>query len=253
MQMNFVRRLAPAFIEVRSRLATAIVTAALMAGGCSSSPPPLAATGSKAYDIIPAATADPNGRVEYMIGSLDVLSISVFQEKDLSIEEVPVDASGSIIFPLIGQVQVAGKSSSEVAQLIASRLGERFLVNPQVSVLVKTSVSQKVTVDGEVKEPGVYPLQGDTTLMQAVAMAKGATGVASVDKVIVFRTVGDTRYAALFDLAAIRSGRGADPQIRANDVVYVGLSRRRAFMRDLVALAPTLTTAFVAVQQITNR
>ncbi len=220
---------------------------------CASSPPPLAETGAKAYQLMPPAGQDPNARVDYLIGPLDVLTITVFQEKDLSLAEVPVDASGNIIFPLIGQIKVAGRSSAEVSQLIASRLGSRFLVNPQVSVLIKTSVSQKVTVDGEVKESGVYPLLGQTSLLQAVAMAKGASDVADLEQVVVFRTIGNTRYAAMFDLAAIQSGRADDPQIRADDIVVVGRSSNRVFIKNLLAIAPTLTTAFVAIQQIATR
>lgn len=219
---------------------------------CGSTPPPVAETGPAAYKLIPPVGQDPNARVDYLIGPLDVLTITVFQEKELSLEEVPVDASGNIIFPLIGQIEVAGRSSADVSQLIASRLGERFLINPQVSVLIKTSVSQKVTVDGEVKEPGVYPLQGQTSLIQAVAMAKGASNVAALDQVVVFRTIGKTRYAAAFDLAAIQSGRADDPQLRGDDIVIVGRSARKAFMRDLLALAPTLTTGFVAIQQLSQ-
>lgn len=222
----------------------------LVLQGCASRPVPLAETGEKAYALIPAQGQDPNGHLEYQIGALDVLTISVFQEKDLSLEEVPVDASGNIIFPLIGQIEVAGKSSAEVSKMIASRLGERFLVNPQVSVLIKTSVSQKVTVDGEVKEPGVYPMQGNTSLIQAVAMAKGSSSIADLQQVVVFRTIGNTRYAAMFDLAAIQTGRASDPQIRGDDIVIVGLSSKRAFMRDLLALAPTIATGFVAISQI---
>ncbi len=218
--------------------------------GCASGPAPLAETGTAAYRLIPPVGQDPNASADYLIGPLDVLTITVFQEKDLSLEEVPVDASGNIIFPLIGQIQVAGKSSAEVSRLIGSRLGERFLVNPQVSVLIKTSVSQKVTVDGEVKESGVYALQGQTSLLQAVAMAKGASDVAMLEQVVVFRTIGNTRYAAMFDLDAIQNGRAADPQIRADDIVVVGRSSKKVFIRNLLAAAPALTTAFVAIQQI---
>lgn len=230
---------------------TALMVLCLLQG-CASGPAPLAETGDAAYRLMPPAGQDPNARVDYLIGPLDVLTISVFQEKDLSLEEVPVDASGSIIFPLIGQIQVAGKSSAEVSRLIASKLGERFLVNPQVSVLIKTSVSQKVTVDGEVKEAGVYALQGQTSLLQAVAMAKGASDVAKLEQVVVFRTIGNTRYAAQFNVDDIQLGRAPDPQIRADDIVIVGRSSKRVFIRNLLAAAPALTTAFVAIQQIAN-
>lgn len=230
------------------RMASLALASALALQGCSSELPK-AAVGVEAYKLMPAAQ-DPNKRLDYLIGPLDVLSITVFQEKDLSFEEIPVDASGNIIFPLIGQIQVSGKSSAEVSRLIAARLGERFLVNPQVTVLIKTSVSQKVTVDGAVSEAGVYQLQGPTSLVQAVAMAKGTTDIAKLEQVVVFRTIGDTRYAAMFNLDDIQSGRADDPQIRANDIVIVGRSSKKQFFRNLLAIAPSLTTAFVAISQI---
>lgn len=227
------------------------LAACAMLAGCAGRPP-LAETGEKAYALMPAAGKDPNAQLDYLIGPLDVLKISVFQEKDLTIEEVPVDASGNIIYPLIGQIHVADHSSADISKTIADRLGARFLVNPQVSVLIKTSSAQKVTVDGEVREAGVYQLQGATTLMQAVAMAKGASANAKLDEVLIFRTIGNTRYAARFDLGDIQSGYAADPQIRANDIVVVGLSRGKALFGSILAIAPTLTTAFLAIQQSTQ-
>src|SRR3546814_12865246 len=88
----------------------------------------------QAYEIIPAPS-NQTAPSEYRIGPLDVLKITVFQEPDLSLEEVPVDASGNILFPLIGQVSVSGKTSTELSNAIAQRLGERYLVDPQVSTI----------------------------------------------------------------------------------------------------------------------
>jgi polysaccharide export outer membrane protein len=187
--------------------------------------------------------------VDYVIGPLDVLTITVFREPDLSLDEVPVDASGSIIFPLVGQISVAGKTSTEVTSLIRDRLGERFLVDPQVSVNIKSSVSQKVTVEGQVTEPGVFELQGQTSLLQALAMAKGPTRVAKLSEVVVFREQAGKRYAAMFDVSAIRRGEAADPQILGNDTVVVGLSQSKSLLRDFLATAPLLTSVFIAVEQ----
>ncbi len=219
--------------------------------GCASREP-LAASGAKAYELMPADGDISRTHLEYEIGPLDVLSITVFQEKDLTLSEVPVDASGDILFPLIGRVHVAGRTSAQISLEIASRLGERFLVNPQVSVLVKTAVSQKVTVDGEVKQAGVYPLQGETTLMQAIALAQGAGDTAKLDQVVVFRQVGTQRYAARFNLADIQDGYANDPRIIGGDTVVVGQSHNKVLLRTILAIAPTLTTAFVAVSQITR-
>lgn len=205
--------------------------------------------GPEAYKVIPAAAALGSSQVDYKIGPLDELSITVFREPDLSLDEVPVDASGNIIFPLIGQLFVAGKTSTEISDMIRTRLGERFLVDPQVSVIVKSSVSQKVTVEGQVTEPGVFELQGQTTLLQALAMAKGPTRVAKLDQVIIFREMDGQRYAAMFNVDDIRKGRAADPQILGNDTVVIGLSGAKALYRDFMTVAPLLTTVFVALEQ----
>lgn len=213
---------------------------------------PLAASGAEAYKLMSADGANNRTRAEYEIGPLDVLSITVFQEKDLTIEEVPVDAGGDILFPLIGRVRVAGRTSALVSAEIADRLGKRFLVDPQVSVLIKTAVSQKVTLDGQVEKPGVYPLQGEMTLMQAVALGEGVSDTANLKQVVVFRQIGGTRHAAKFNLGDIQDGYASDPRILGGDTVIVGQSRSKVITRNLLGIAPTLSTAFVAVSQLSN-
>lgn len=233
----------------RSLVALLVLCAVIT--GCANREP-LAVSGTEAYAVMPANGDLSRGRLEFQIGPLDVLSINVFQEKDLTLDEVPVDASGDIIYPLIGRLHVAGRTSAQVSSEIASRLGERFLVNPQVSVLIKTAVSQKVTVDGQVNQAGVYPLQGETTLIQAVALAQGASDTAKLAQVIVFRQIGNERYAAKFNLADIRDGYAPDPRILGGDTVIVGQSRSKVLLRSVLAIAPTLTTAFVAVSQLSR-
>lgn len=222
-----------------------------LAAGCATREP-RAVEGRQAYALIPANSDPARARVEYEIGPLDVLSITVFQEKDLTLSEVPVDASGDVLYPLIGRVHVAGRTSAQVSDEIATRLEKRFLVNPQVSVLIKTAVSQKVTVDGQVKQAGVYQLQGETTLVQAVAMAQGVSDAAKLEQVVVFRQLNGQRYAAKFNLADIEDGYADDPRILGGDTVVVGVSRSRVLLRTVLTIAPTLTTAFVAVSQITR-
>lgn len=230
---------------------TSVFAAASVVSGCATRQP-LAASGEKAYALMPSNGNLARSRLEYQIGPLDVLSVNVFQEKDLTLADVPVDAGGDIIYPLIGKLHVAGRTSAQVSSEIAARLGQRFLVNPQVSVLIKTAVSQKVTVDGQVKQAGVFPLQGETTLLQAVALAQGLSETAKLEQVVVFRQIGDQNLAAKFDLAAIRDGYAADPRIVGGDIVIVGQSRSKTLLRTVLAIAPTLTTAFVAIQQISR-
>ncbi|MEJ6788916.1 polysaccharide export protein [Brevundimonas sp. BR2-1] len=192
-------------------------------------------------DPIALQAASPNHTGEdYIIGPTDKLIINVFQVADLSSDDIRVDAAGNIQMPLIGSVPAAGRSPSQLSQDIQGRLGARYLRNPQVTVTVAEAASQKVTVDGAVTEPGVYLMRGRTTLLQAVAMAKGASRVADLESVAVFRTVADRRMVAVFDLASIRSGNAVDPVLQGDDVVVVDTSRLSATMRDVVAALPGL-------------
>lgn len=196
-------------------------------------------SGSAAYSVIPAAPATPLPSVaDYKIGSLDTLDVTVYQEPDLSAKALQVDAAGTIALPLVGTIEAKGKSPAELSRAIERILGAKYLRNPQVTVTVAASVSQKVSVEGEVTEPGVYPLTGPTTLLGVIAMAKGETEVARLREVVVFRTVNGQRMGAVFDVASIRRGLSADPVIQGNDMVVVGYSAARRFWKNVVSAAP---------------
>jgi polysaccharide export outer membrane protein len=182
----------------------------------------------------------PQTDESYRIGATDLLSIAVFQVPDLSFDEIRVDASGNVQMPMIGSVQAAGLTPNELSNAIARRLAERFLRNPQVTVTVKEAASQKVTLDGAVTQPGVYEMRGRTTLLQAVAMARGPTPSANVESVAVFRVVDGQRMVAVFDLRAIRNGEAVDPVILGDDVVVVDTSRLNSMLREAVTALPAL-------------
>lgn len=214
---------------------------ALVLSGCSSAP---SRGGVGTYVAIDDVAVSPRP-ADYRIGPLDILKITVFQEPDLSADEVPVDASGNILLPLIGQVSAAGRTGSELSGEIADRLGSRFLVDPQVSIIVVKSVAQRVTVEGSVERPGVYPIEGSMSLLQAMALAQGPTRVAKTSEVIVFRTIGDKVYAAKFNLDLVRRGAQSNPQILGGDTVVVGRSALKGLYRDLLEISPLLTTTFI--------
>ena len=186
------------------------------------------------------------------IGVLDRLNVIVFLVPDLTFvgdNAIRVDASGLIEMPLIGSLQAAGRTTTELGSDIRTRLGSRYLQNPQVTVRVAEAGNQKITVDGAVTEPGVYETKGQTTLLQAVAMARGATRVADLQSVAVFRTVENRRMVAIFDLAAIRGGLAADPVLQGDDIVVVDTSRLNAVMRDILAAAPAFASFFYYTTQ----
>lgn len=191
----------------------------------------------------PAAPVPSNmstAAAEYRIGPLDILDINVFQVKDLTLEKVQVDATGQILLPLIGKITAGGKTTAELSAEIASKLQEKYLQAPQVSVLVVEAASQKVTVDGAVVEAGVFELKGRTTLLQAVAMAKGPARNANLHRVVVFRQIDGRRNAALFDLGAIRKGQADDPEIRGDDVIVVDSSALKGFWREAIGALPAM-------------
>jgi polysaccharide export outer membrane protein len=102
-----------------------------------------------------------------------------------------------------------------------------------------------VTVEGQVKMAGIYPVVGRMTLMGAVASAQGMTDNAAVKDVVIFRTVGGRRYAALYNMQAIRDGAYDDPQVYANDVVMVGDSRGRKLFNSILQILPVVTTPLI--------
>ena len=124
---------------------------------------------------------------DYRIGPSDELDVSVFQVAELSGLR-RVNSRGQIRMPLIGAVNVAGKSAQEVEDLLVELYGKDYLQDPQISVEVKLHASQQVTMYGAVQKPGVYPLTGRTTLLQALSLAGGISRVANEEEVVVFRT-----------------------------------------------------------------
>lgn len=185
----------------------------------------------------------------YLIGPFDKLVIDVFGIEDLSKKEVQTDASGRISFPLAGVVEAAGKTPAEVEEIIESRLRGAYVRDPQVTVNLKETVSQVITVDGEVKEPGLYPVIGRMTLMRAIATAKGTAEFAKLNDVVIFRTVQGQKLAALYNLKAIRRGAYSDPEVFANDVVVVGDSTARRLFKDALQVVPLLTTPLIIALQ----
>lgn len=209
---------------------------ALAACAGSSASPPTNRAGQTDWRVptsAPAAQA-----AEYRIGALDLLNITVFQVADLTLQRAQVDVAGNLQMPLIGGVHARGLTTTELSEEIRRRLAADYLQNPQVSVMVAEAASQKVTVDGAVIEPGVFQMRGNTTLIQAVAMAKGPARTAEIRRVAVFRTIEGQRMVALYDLRAIRRGEAEDPPILGDDVVVVDQSRMNALFRDIVSTLP---------------
>lgn len=227
------------------------LTVCLLAGGCASSriEPNGRVTRIQADSMPAPAGADLRAGRPYYLGPLDLLSIGVVGMDDLNQQDIQVDASGRINFPMVGSIEAAGKTPAEVAGLIEQGLRARHVRDPQVSVNLRKTESQVVTVDGEVREVGTYPVVGRMSLLRAVAAAKGPTEYAKLDDVVVLRTVDGKNYAALYNLRAIRQGAYEDPEIYANDVVIVGNSSARRLFQNFLSIVPLLTTPLILLLQ----
>jgi polysaccharide export outer membrane protein len=186
------------------------------------------------------ATSTP-GNAGYLVGPQDVLDISVYQAPELS-KTVQVAENGAMNMPLIGEVRAAGKSPSNIERDIQARLKARYMKSPQVTVFVKEFNSQRVTLEGAVKSPGVFPLRGNETLMQVIAKAGGLDRTVASDNVVVFRSANGVRTMTRFDLAAIRNG-GEDPQMLPGDVVVVDDSMAKEGLNYFLRLLPVAGTA----------
>ncbi len=188
----------------------------------------------------PAGPAPAAVSREYRIGLYDVLDIDVFQISDLH-RQVQVDGAGRILLPLVGALQAQGQTPDQLSEDLRQRLEARFVNNAKVLVQVKQSQSEHVTVDGAVTSPGVYPLAGRITLMQAVAMARGPDGAnANVHRVSLFHTV-DSRWTRTeYDLSAIRNGKVEDPSVEGRDVIIVAGSRKQQVLHDLGVILPNI-------------
>jgi len=176
---------------------------------------------------------DQDGVVtDYRVAPMDVLDVTVYDAPNLS-RPAQVSASGFISLPLIGDVRATGKTTDQLQADIAARLAKDFMQKPQVFVTVKEYNSQRVTVDGAVTKPGVFPLKGETTLVEVIAQAGGLNDMGSPSNVYVLRKVNGQKMAARFDLNEIRKGIKNDPTMRAGDIVMVDESSGKVMFKGL--------------------
>ncbi len=220
------------FLTTLGALAAIVAVSACATRG---GPVPYDPVDFKAPDV---ETISPS-RSQQLIGPLDKLRIVVFQVEDLS-GEFQVDALGKVQFPLIGEVEAQGLLPGQLSQRIAERLSERYMQSPNVQVAIVEQSQHTITVDGSVQEPGVVPIRGTTTLMRAIALAKGMTADANPARVVVFRTVNGERMAGAFDMRAIRRAESEDPVIYGNDIIVVDGQRARSIWREVIGTLPVL-------------
>jgi len=157
----------------------------------------------------------------YRLGPEDVLEISVWKEEALK-KDVLVRPDGGLSFPLIGDVQAAGKTVEELRTEIAKRL-EKFIPDPVVSVLLQKVVSNKIFVIGRVTKPGDFPAGRYVDVLQALSMAGGLTPFADEKDICVLRREGGEQRVFHFDFKAVSRGEKLEQNLRlqGGDVVVV--------------------------------
>lgn len=169
---------------------------------------------------------------EYRVGPNDLLDVEVLN-LDGGKRTVRVNSAGSVTLPLIGAIVVAGLTQEQIETHIASLYGEKYLQNPQVSVFIREFTTERITVDGAISKPGIYPLVGQMTLLRVIALAGGFGNIANRNEVKLFRN-GDKgeRVVATFDIDRIRAGQDPDPPIRGDDLIVVQRDSTRAWLND---------------------
>lgn len=170
---------------------------------------------------------------DYRVGPNDLLDIEVFGVPELS-RTVRVNSSGVVSLPLVEHVSLQGLTGQQAEERIAKAYGEKYLQNPQVSVFIKEFTTRRITIEGAVEKPGIYPVTGQLTLLRALALAGGGGKMADLSEIKLFRKGldGQTVPIQTFDLHAIRDGKEADPAIVPDDVIVVKRSAARAALRD---------------------
>lgn len=218
----------------------AVIALACALAGCASSRPANALEGK----ALPRPDTSPTSSLysaagDYRIGPQDLLEISVLGVPDLS-RTVRVEANGTVSLPLVGSVQAGGVTVTQLESDLEHRLARSYLQRPQVSVFVKEFVSQRITLEGAVRKPGLYPIMGRTSLLQVIALGEGLDPLADLGGIVLIREINGQRMAAAFDIRDVRSGRSVDPEVYGNDIIVVEQSGSKTFLREFLDALPAL-------------
>ncbi|MEO5769897.1 MAG: polysaccharide biosynthesis/export family protein [Polyangia bacterium] len=154
------------------------------------------------------------------VGVDDIFDVRVFGENDLS-STYRVASDGTIDFPLAGRIQVAGLRTGDIQKKVTERLREGYLKNPQVTVVMKEWNSRKVSVLGQVQKPGPVAYHPHMTIIDAIALAGGFTGIAAKNSVSLRREGGGKVESRVYRVADITEGRSSNIPVLPGDLVVV--------------------------------
>jgi polysaccharide export outer membrane protein len=193
----------------------------------------------------------PSATVAQVINPGEPLLVTVVGS-DLLTGEYLTDSSGAIELPLIGTVEVGGLDRAQAGALIAARLRDRYIRNPQVIIRPQTVQVPSISVGGEVERAGTYPATSSRTLTRAINNAGGLSEFAKSDDVLILRTVDGQRYIGVYNIEAIQRGNYDDPLVYPDDVITVGDSPFRRNLQAVIGLIPLLSTAAILIDNSGN-
>ncbi|WP_419696997.1 polysaccharide biosynthesis/export family protein [Mesorhizobium muleiense] len=180
---------------------------------------------------LPAPQNTRNGS-EQPLSPNDVLDVNVFQVDNLN-RTVQVDAGGQISLPLIGTITAAGKTVRQLEQEIETAYGSKYLQSPDVTVFLKESIGQRITIDGEVNKAGIYPVASNSSLLDAIAVAGNFSPIGDASKVFVYRNIGQNTLVTNYNVEQIRLGKIANPRIYGGDKIVVFASKSKIAINNL--------------------
>lgn len=175
-----------------------------------------------------------------MISEQDKLDVVVFKVPELSASGLTVETNGAISLPLVGSVVVRGLSITQAERKIAGLLQKSYMQDPKVTVTRTEQAFKRVTVEGAVRTPGVFPITGRMTFLQAIALSQGLTDLANDKAVIVFRN--GRQYGVNLDL--IRNGKAPDPILQNDDRIVVLKSDNKVLEEKVINYLPALLSPF---------
>lgn len=161
--------------------------------------------------------AHPSQDSSLALGPRDIFEVRVFDEQELS-GKYQVDADGTINYPLVGRLHVEGLDAHQVESLLAERLSEKYLRNPQVSILIVDQPSKKIMVLGQVTKPGTFSYVLDMNVIEAITLAGGFTPIASKNDVTITR--GSQKF--IVPVGNIGEGKARNVPLRPGDIISVG-------------------------------
>lgn len=205
-------------------LLLAVLAPGLAAPGPAAAPAPTPAPAgdNSLADLVKAVNSAANKGDTYRLSPSDVIRMKVFQEDELA-TEARIGKDGSVTIPLVGVVNLGGKTVEEATAHLRELFGKDYLVNPQVTLTVSEYAKRRFTVLGQVQKPGTYdiPSEESVTLLQAIAMAGGFNRLAVQGRVTVTRTLGGKRTFSV-DLKSTANDPDTKPfEILPDDMIMV--------------------------------